>query len=171
MDTLKKVLYKCLMNLDCDFSKFQLHKCERIKFQKYCYLLKKTFSLPLNGAFSLYLNGPYNARLADDLYDIAKNQDDYIGTSPEDLKETTITKLNTLRNIFQENDPPISEIDLLELYTTYDYLNENYPSLSNEERIQELKKRKQQIFAYYPDPQNIINIVEGIATRIQAISA
>lgn len=170
MDKLKQDLYRYLLALGCDFGRFLRNKNERIKFQKYCYLIKKLFNLKLNGSYSLYLNGPYNSKLADDLFEIANKKttyENFYRANPLS-DETVISRLETLRNIFIENDPPINEVDLLEFYTTYSYLKENYPSLRDEEVIDELRKRKPIICSTYEcNDIDIIPMIINIYERLQ----
>ncbi|GAG92373.1 unnamed protein product, partial [marine sediment metagenome] len=128
MDTFKKILYKCLSYLECDFNIFKNNKRERIKAQKYSYILQNTLGLQV-GKFSLYLNGPYSASLADDLFDIADHQEELSDNmTVKPLKKGPKVLLDKIKEIFiLEDSAEPEEVDLLELYTTYDFLKENFP--------------------------------------------
>ena len=172
MDTFKKILYKCLSYLGCDFNTFQSIKSERIKAQKYSYILQTVFNLPA-GRFSLYLNGPYSSNLADDLYDIARNQNAYQANMEEKpLKEEVSDLLNEIRSIFNAEELGIDEVDLLEIYTTYDYLKENFSSSSQEEILSELKRRKADLFSHYQDSAflNDLRNLDRIRDSIKALT-
>ncbi len=169
MDTLKKILYKCLRELGCDFHKFDKDKKERIKFQKYCYLLEKIFNLPINGSFTLYLNGPYNSKLADTLYsivneDLKKYEANY---QNKPLSNDVANDLKRLNDLFKTESFKL--IDLLELYTTYDYLCDNFPSYTDEERTQELKKFKAHFFKQYNE-HDIIKTIKNISNELNRVA-
>ena len=145
---MKKALQKLagyLNILGFDYQKFLDDKKERIRAQKYCYIMKKKWNIDLNGTFSLYINGPYNSRLTDDLYEIANDKN-----APNIANEGSIStgQLKQLRNLFTQNEQ-IDEVDLLEFYTTYSYLKENFPHLNEEEVDKELHYRKSAINKEY----------------------
>mgnify|MGYP004484094127 CR=1 FL=1 len=141
------IIYKCLRELNCDFSEFLNSKHERIKLQKYSYIIEKVFGLGI-GRYSLYLNGPYNSVLADELYNIAHNESPYRDLMEEaPLTDETREVLENIRNLFHVDN--IDEVDLLELYTTYNYLKKYYPSYDNNEIFEKLKKEKSYLFDKY----------------------
>ena len=152
-----KIIYKCLKELNCDFSAFLNSKHERIKLQKYSYLIEKIFGLGV-GRYSLYLNGPYNSTLADELYNIAHNEGNYINFMNENpLGQDSRQILLNIRSCFQDDN--IDEVDLLELYTTYDYLRKYYPSYSDNDIYDKLCKEKHHLIERY----RILNIREMLS--------
>ena len=163
-----KIIYKCLRELNCDFSAFLSSKHERIKLQKYSYLIEKIFGLGV-GRYSLYLNGPYNSTLADELYSVAHNESNYKKIMDEHrLGENSRQALARIRNCFQSDN--IDEVDLLELYTTYDYLRKYYPSYSDSDIYDKLCKEKHHLIERYQS-LNIKEMLCAIDTRINQLIA
>lgn len=138
------LLFNILKNLGIDFNLFLNDKDERIKAHKFCYLLNKFFDLPVNGSFSLYINGPYNAKLTDVLYDIARSQNSLEQVEVNDKILNVLTKIKSKFAIENAN-----LIALLEIFTTFDFLNTNYPNLTEEQRFAELQNIKGHLF--YPE--------------------
>lgn len=163
-----KIIYKCLKELNCDFSAFLNSKHERIKLQKYSYLIEKIFGLGI-GRYSLYLNGPYNSILADELYNIARNESvfkSFMVENPLGIYSREI--LTNIRDCFQNNN--IDEVDLLELYTTYDYLRKYYPSYSDDDIYDKLCKEKHHLIKRYQS-LNIREMLLAIDDRMNQLIA
>lgn len=135
------LLFNILSYLGVDFNSFLNDKNERIKAHKFCYLLNKFFNLPINGSFSLYINGPYNAKLTDVLYDIARNKD---SLEQIIINDQVLDVLAKIKSNFPNERANV--IALLEIFTTFDFLNLNYPNWTEEQRFEELKKIKQHLF-------------------------
>lgn len=160
------IIYKCLRELNCNFSEFLSSKNERIKLQKYSYIIEKVFGLGI-GRYSLYLNGPYNSILADELYDIARNENSYVDIMEKCPLPTEINQmLENIRSLFQNAN--IDEVDLLELYTTYDYLRKYYPSYSNNDIYDKLCKEKPHLIERY-QTLNIREILSVIDTSMNEL--
>lgn len=170
MCTFKKVIYKCLKALDCNFQEFLNNKNERIKVQKYSYILEKVFGLSV-GTFRLYLNGPYNSKLADEIYEIARNEQDYINAQNNSLQDCTTGILTQIRNNFNYIDQ-MSEVDILELYTTYDYIKNNISFINDDEAFARLEKEKSHLFERYSDENiDIRNIIRTIDFNLNNLIA
>lgn len=144
-------LYTVLTNIGINFSAFLIDKDERIKAQKYCYILDKFYDLPIKGSFSLYINGPYNSKLADLLYSIARKRN---GINTIEIDEELNSIINRIVEIFPVNDSNV--VNLLEIYTTYDFLSKNYPNWTEEQRCAELSRLK----GHLPGFADIINNLE-----------
>ncbi len=161
-----KIIYKCLKELNCDFSAFLNSKHERIKLQKYSYLIEKIFGLGV-GRYSLYLNGPYNSTLADELYDIARNETEYkLVNKSNPLGQQARNALAIIRECFESRN--IEEVDLLELYTTYDFLRKYYPSYTQDEILEKLYNKKPQLVERY-NTLDISNLINNINDRINQL--
>jgi len=165
---MKKSLQKLagyLNILNLDYQKFLNDKKERIRAQKYCYLMKKLWNIDLNGSFSLYINGPYNSRLTDDLYEIANDKSaPYI----ENQGDIPTEKLEHLRRFFIQNEQ-IDEVDLLEFYTTYSYLKDNFSHLNECEIDKELHYRKTAINnEYETNSIDVMSVIKNIYSNLVA---
>ncbi len=169
MTEFNNIIYKCLRELGCNFDLFLWSKNERVKSQKYSYLIEKIYGVGV-GKFSLYLNGPYNSMLADELYDIARNRNKYVSENQVNpLSEDASNLLRRLNTFFLNQQ--INEVDLLELYTTFDYLKSYYPSYENDEIFKQLYDRKSMIYHRYPNlnQDNINNIILNIDAQINEL--
>lgn len=169
MSDFNNIIYKCLIELGCNFDLFLWSKTERVKAQKYSYLIEKIYGVGV-GKFSLYLNGPYNSMLADELYDIARNRNKYVNEAQiNPLSEDASNLLRQLNGNFSNQQ--IDEVDLLELYTTFDYLKHYYPSFDNDAIFAQLSDKKSTIYERYSNlGQNSINdIISNIDHRINEL--
>ena len=142
MNCFEKALYQILVSFGIDFDSFEQIKDERIKAHKYCYLLSKFFNFPIEGSFSLYINGPYNYHLTDSLYNIAKGRKN-IDLSEEQMSDEIKQVTDRIIGVFPNNAHTTS---LLEIFTTYDFLRTNYPSLNDNQRFEELRRLKGHLF-------------------------
>lgn len=139
MNELKAKLYKCFEILDNNFFvDFKDNINKRIEFQKYGLFFSTIFGLT-TGTFSLYLHGPYNSALADLGYEYANNNEFYKNeTKAIEFNNIAINIINNIKDILPGNN-----IDLLEIYSTYFYLKNKYPDLTEEQlynRVHEIKK-------------------------------
>ena len=148
-------LYTVLNRMGINFANFVLDKNERIKAQKYCYLLSKFLNLPINGAFSLYINGPYNSKLADILYEITRCNN--LNTIQLDKNVEDI--INRIINIFPYNKENV--VNELEIFTTYDFLCNNYPNLTDSQRMSELFQLKGHLTGYSEFISNLNQIEQA----------
>ena len=158
MNTLNKILHKCLVELGCNFEKFTTDKYERVKCQKYAYILERITYLPINGSFTLYINGTYNEKLQTIFYnEIIPNLSELSkNTIKKKLESNFKDKLKKIKDVFTDNI--LHSVTLLEIFTTYDYLKINFPSCSEEERIMELKR----VFRKYFEQYNEVKILNKI---------
>lgn len=141
-------LYTVLTEIGIDFNTFLNDKNERIKAQKYCYILDKFYNLPINGSFSLYINGPYNSKLTDTLYSITRKKNTI---NTVEIDENLRRVINKITGVFPANDPDI--VNRLEIYTTYDFIANHYPNWTNEQRSNELQRLKGHLSGF----DNIVN--------------
>ncbi len=148
-------LYTVLNRMGINFANFVLDKNERIKAQKYCYLLNKFLNLPINGAFSLYINGPYNSKLADILYEITRCNN----LSTVHLDSNVENIINIIINIFPYNKENV--VNELEIFTTYDFLCNNYPNLTDSQRMSELFQLKGHLTGYSEFISNLNQIEQA----------
>lgn len=152
MNEFEKTLYEVLSYLGVNFKKFLKDKNERIKAHKYCYLLSKFYRLPVDGAFSLYVNGPYNHYLTDVLYEIARTPNKRVRR----IKNGELLAiLDTFSSLFPANGANV--VNNLEIFTTFDFLNTNYPSMSKEERFEMLRRIKGHLFNSETNLDNLNN--------------
>lgn len=166
MSEFNNIIYMCLKELGCDFSEFLHSKHERIKLQKYSYLIEKVFGLGI-GRYSLYLNGPYNSVLADELFAIARNETDYqVEILGKNIGQEAKQILSSLKGLFIDNS--IEEVDLLELYTTFDFLRKYYPSYSEKEIFDKLYAEKGHILNKYSS-LNIYELLKSIDVSINGL--
>lgn len=141
-------LYTVLTEIGIDFNTFVNDKNERIKAQKYCYILNKFYNLPINGSFSLYINGPYNSKLTDTLYSITRKRNTI---NTVGIDENLRRVINRITGVFPANDPDI--VNRLEIYTTYDFIANHYPNWTDGQRYNELQHLK----GHLPEFNNIVN--------------
>ncbi len=152
-------LYTVLTEIGIDFNAFSDNKDERIKAQKYCYILGKFYNLPIDGSFSLYINGPYNSKLADTLYSITRKRSTI---STVEIDENLRGIINRITEVFSANDPDI--VNILEIYTTYDFIANHYPNWTEEQRSNELQRLK----GHLPKFNNIVNNLASYQQRLVA---
>ena len=136
MDKLKVKLFNCFNQLeDSFFDDFKERIEKRIIFQKYGLFFSTIFGLT-TGTFSLYIHGPYNYTLADLGYEFANNLDKF---SHEKIEFSNVA-LNIISTL--QEQLPLGNVDLLEIYSTYFYLKNKYTDFSEEDlfkKVHELK--------------------------------
>ena len=152
-------LYTVLTEIGIDFNAFLNDKNERIKAQKYCYILNKFYNLPINGTFSLYINGPYNSKLADTLYSITRKK---VTINTVEIDENLRGVINRITEIFPAKNPDI--VNILEIYTTYDFIANHYPNWTKEQRSNELQCLKGHLSGF----DNIVNNLASYQQRLTA---
>ena len=139
MSELKTKFYKCFETLEKNFfSDFTENINKRIIFQKYGLFFSTIFGLN-TGRFSLYLHGPYNSVLADLGYEYARNISIY--NEKNNNIEFSDEAIRIINGIKQQL--PLNNVELLEIYSTYFYLKNKHPDLTDEkilEIVREIKK-------------------------------
>lgn len=145
MKEFELILCEILVNFGIDFKKFMNDKDERIKAHKYCYLLNKFYKFPIDGCFSLCINGPYNHHLTDVLFDIARN---YNKLNKDKVDLNKVNGLTDVMNRISDSFPSNSKnlVSELEIFTTFDFICTNYPSMTPEEQFNMLKRVKKHLF-------------------------
>jgi uncharacterized protein YwgA len=150
-------LYKYLKEMGYDFKDYSNNKSMRILFQKYCYIIKKFFSLS-TGRYNQYINGPYNPTLANEGYEIIEDIYSFENLNDSDfadlLNQQTREKIAKIKDAINNNLNGIEEVEFLELYTTYDYLRKEY-SFSGESLKNKLMKLKKSLFEDIQRKHNI----------------
>lgn len=166
MNEFELILCRVLSDFEIDFRKFMVDKDERIKAHKYCYLVSKFYKFPIDGCFSLYINGPYNHHLTDVLFDIARNYDD-MHCSSQKIELSKIHGLNNLIARIIELFPPKDSdvVSRLEIFTTFDFICTNYPSMSDNEKFDMLRRIKGHLFNSETTLQNLMHIREALNSR------
>ena len=71
-----------------------------------------------------------------------------------------------IRECFESRN--IEEVDLLELYTTYDFLRKYYPSYTQDEILEKLYNKKPQLVERY-NTLDISNLINNINDRINQL--
>lgn len=135
------IIYQCLNYLGIDFSKIHLDINERIKCQKYCYLISSKYRFPNEATFNLYQYGPYNSYIADIVFDISNNIVLYSDASKEynyiEKIPDLLILLDNIKSIF--NCKEQNSINDLIVFATFIFIQENYPSASEQEQFKLLR--------------------------------
>lgn len=143
MSDIKEQLYRCFYSLDENFfNDFIENIDKRIVFQKYGLFFADIFGLRY-GAYSLYIHGPYNSSLATVGYEFADDyrlKKKYLKTLPNVVFSQNANNIIT----FMKNLLSITNIDFLEVFSTYFYLK-NYKDLTEEEILNRVNKIKREI--------------------------
>lgn len=107
----------------------------------------------------MYINGPYNSKLADTLYGITRKKSTI---NTVEIDENLRGVINRITEVFPANDPNI--VNILEIYTTYDFISNHYPNWTDEQRSNELQRLK----GHLPEFNNIVNNLVSYQQRLAA---
>lgn len=145
MEQFNEKLYQCLTFLGIDFSKLASDKNERIRSQKYSYLISAMYQFPLEYIFKFCELGPYSLELMLALSKLAENlRLNNKNDISFDFDTNLLTLLNKIKDMFPDNSE--KTINNLIIFTSFIFIQTNYPSFSKEEQFKILCQYKKAYF-------------------------